>query len=213
MSSEPAGAVEEIQVLQQKAAAWKFLHDLFRPPSTEQWKWLHATSTLQAWRLLAEFNRGSRGLLSLLPLDYQAYQETFLAAFEVGEPHPPCPLMESHWIKSKPASALLHENLLFYSAFGLKLSGGKSETADFLSSQLEFMHYLGRLGFAAASDGDRDRLSQIQRAEADFLNRHLLSWLSPAAERAKSEFSDEWPAALLGCLFRFAIVAAGTAER
>ncbi len=157
------------------AAAFFFAHDLFRNPGPEQWAFLQDPVTERIWTALASPFGFAESMG--LPENPENYESEFIEAFEVGSPHPPVPLIESHYNKRDPAPRILHENVLFYSAFGLRLRSAGHETADHLRHQLEFVGYLYKLESTAFDH-------QIRHARHDFLERRLLSWLPAAAERA-----------------------------
>jgi len=164
------------------AAAFLFLHDLFRSPTPEQWRWLNSPEAEKFRSRLAEATgAGAAAGRAGLPQTAADYESQFIAAFDAGAPNPPVPLLESHYVKRDPVPRILHENILFYRSFGLRLRAGANETADHLRHQLEFTAHLYRLESAETEPG---RLDQIRRARGDYLERHLLSWLGTAEEKA-----------------------------
>lgn len=197
------------------AAALGFAHDLFRPPGHAQWEWLTGEETAQRWAALAGLMGFPDWRTAGLPDSAAEYESDFIAAFEAGTPHPPVPLVESHYNQRDPVPGILHENLLFYQGFGLRLRQGCAETPDHLRYQLEFIAYLYELeaeawagGHPAATDHPReapggadtprpavelpgDRLDQIRRARREYVARHLLSWL-PRAERSARDAPRPW---------------------
>ena len=80
---------EERAALLEEAAVWKFLHDLFRVPSGEQWEWLRTDAAHGAWWIIAE--RVDHGLPEELPKPeaYEEFEQQYLSTFEVGAPNPP----------------------------------------------------------------------------------------------------------------------------
>ncbi len=181
------------------AASFHYLHNLFRTPGPAQWEWLTSEECGAFWRALAEHLDVADGAEELgLPPDPSEYESQYIAAFEAGAPHPPVPLIESHHNHRDPVPRVLHENVLFYSAFGLRLRSGANETADHLRHQLEFVAHLLRLeaedpaldepaeapvcpATLAPANEKRD---QIRRARREYLERHLSSWIPRAAEIA-----------------------------
>ena len=168
------------------ATAFSFAHDLFLPPDPEQHSRLIGESCAASWRYLAEVfpNLGDH---LVLPPDFSDFESRYIATFDVGVPTPQVPLLESHYNKRDPLPRILHENILFYQQFGLRLSSASNESADHLRHQLEFVSYLlSLLARAEASDnvGGRDQIVQIRRALSDYLSRHLLSWLPQALAAA-----------------------------
>jgi len=187
---------ETSAALLEEAAVWRFLHDLFRGPSESQWAWLNEESVSQAWGLLATATGQGPSELPR-PGNYAEYETTYLAAFEVGAPHPPCPLVESHWMRADPVPQILHEHVLFYRQFGLELKSAQGETADHLRHQLEF---LAHLCTSEANADDNESAEQISRGRSDFLDRHARPWIAIAAEAADEILPDEWPAKWMALL-------------
>jgi DMSO reductase family type II enzyme chaperone len=190
-------------IAKEKAALWGFLHDLFRPPSVEQWNWLREEPARAAWTMLA--GMVDREVVPKLPVpDTQsAFEQDYLAAFEVGLPHPPCPLIESHWNHTESVPKVLHENTLFYHHFGLKMRASTLETADHLRFQLDFLRHLARLYAEALEQEQHGKANQIEQARADYLLRHL-GWIAEAAhachEQLSDRWSDEWMNLLAACV-------------
>ncbi len=180
--------------LRERSAATLFLANLFRPPCLRQWEWLHEAAPQRAWQILAE--RSSEEICPDLPLpkSADAYEQEFLATFEVGLPQPLCPLNESHWNQSQPVPKVLHENLLFYRTFGLRLRKDCIETPDHLRHQTEFLAHLYRSEALALETGDAERAGQFAQGGRDFLSRHLGRWIPLAARHLSSEIEDAWPA-------------------
>jgi len=177
----------------EEAALWGFLHDMFRPPSEEQWQWLRAESTRSVWEILAGSIECDVVPTLPVPDTLAVFEQDYLAAFEVGLPHPPCPLIESHWNHSESVPKVLHENTMFYQHFGLKMSASTLETADHLRFQLDFLRYLSMLCAEALEQEQHDKAAQIEQARADFLERHL-GWIPEAAQACRDQISAGWPA-------------------
>ncbi|MFH0794201.1 MAG: molecular chaperone TorD family protein [bacterium] len=185
--------------LLEAAARWTFFHDLLRPPGKEQWAWLREPRVQTAWALLA----AEVGLPETLPLPicFEAFEQEYLNAFEVGAPEPLCPLIESHWNKRDPVPRILHENILFYKQFGLELKSTSNETADHLRHQLGFLAYLCRReADALAIPESAATAEQFAAARHDFLTRHTAYWLPLAAARINREAPDSWAACWLSLL-------------
>jgi DMSO reductase family type II enzyme chaperone len=198
--------VTVVRGLEDEAAMWKVLHDLFRLPTEPQWRWLHEQPTQRAFALLAN------GPELRLPDTYAEYEQEYLAAFEVGLPHPPAPLIESHWRRSDPPPRVLHQNLLFYRRFGLDLRRPSAENADHLRCQLELMCHLCRLELRATADAKADEASQLARARTDFSERHLASWIPQAAAALEREAPESWPSRWLALLERCCATGSGEYE-
>lgn len=168
------------------AAAFRFAHDLFRAPGAAQWAWLNSTETRADWARWTAAVELAAGTAPDLPDDPAAYETEFIAAFEAGVPNAPVPLIESHYNRRDPVPRLLHENILFYRAFGLQLKDSSAETSDHLRHQLEFVAWLLELEADRADDAEAgERRDQLRRGRAEYAARHLLSWLPRAVEKAE----------------------------
>jgi DMSO reductase family type II enzyme chaperone len=108
---------------------------------------------------------------------YEQYESTYIALFDVGIPQPPVPLFESAHDKTHPAQEIALENTYFYEVLGLK-SDPRRAVPDYLVTQLEF---LAALRYTCEHTSEESTAVSLARAETEFLERHLLSWL-PAAK-------------------------------
>lgn len=180
--------------LMEQGALWKFLHDLFRFPTVEQWEWVQSYPVREAAQRLLKTCPESSFQSFLLPESFDEYEEVFLYTFEVGLPHPPCPLLESHWNKRDPLPRILHENILFYKQFGLELKSISSETADHLRYQTEFIAYLYNCEASIRSQGDPHRhAEQLRQGRVDYIHRHWYSWVPAAVQTLQKLAPDSWP--------------------
>ncbi|HMK31887.1 MAG TPA: molecular chaperone TorD family protein [Terriglobales bacterium] len=110
--------------------------------------------------------------------DYEEYEATYIALFDVGIPEPPVPLFESAHNKSKPAQEIALENTLFYEALGLKWDSSCA-VPDYLITQLEFLaavHY-------TLEHAEDTTSGNLARLETDFLDRHALNWVPSASAK------------------------------
>jgi DMSO reductase family type II enzyme chaperone len=114
---------------------------------------------------------------------YAAFQAAYIGSFEVGTAGPPCPLYAGVYLGGR--SRVWEELLRFYNFFGLHLSPENRDLPDHLATELEFMHYLAwREVEAEGKDGER---ASLRRAQGDFLERQLSSWLDLLAKRAEKK--------------------------
>lgn len=111
--------------------------------------------------------------------DYVDFQADYLRLFEVGLGVPPCPLYSGIYRGGR--KAVMEELTRFYNYFGLSVEQGKGELPDHISTELEFMHFLAFKEAAALSR--REDPVPYRRAQADFLERHLVSWLPALDDR------------------------------
>ena len=110
---------------------------------------------------------------------YVDFQAQYLRIFEVGMGTPPCPLYGG--LHRGGRKAVMEELTRFYNFFGLSLEQGAGELPDHVTTELEFMHFLA---FKELSALCRDEdVTPYRRAQYDFLDRQLISWLPSLAAR------------------------------
>lgn len=130
--------------------------------------------------------------------DFEEYESTYIALFDVGIPEPPAPLVESAHFKAIPAQQTALENIQFYEVLGLQ-HDPRSYPPDHLVTQLEF---LATVRFAQDQAKDQENQLSMLRLERDFLARHLLNWLPDLLKKLKREQSPVF-SALLALLLTF----------
>jgi DMSO reductase family type II enzyme chaperone len=113
---------------------------------------------------------------------YEQYESVYIALFDVGVPEPPVPLFESAHDKSHPAQEIALENTYFYDLLGLK-SDPRRGVPDYLVTQLEF---LAALRYTRERTSDKSNAVSLARAEAEFLERHLLNWVPIAWSKVEN---------------------------
>ena len=114
--------------------------------------------------------------------EYVDFQADYLRLFEVGLGVPPCPLYSGLYRGGR--KAVMEELTRFYNFFGLSVELGAGELPDHVMTELEFMHFLTFKELATLShEGDA---ASYRRAQADFLERQLLSWLPALDQRIQS---------------------------
>jgi DMSO reductase family type II enzyme chaperone len=114
--------------------------------------------------------------------NYDDYEATYIALFDVGIPEPPVPLFESAHDKTRPAQEIALENTWFYDALGLRWDS-RCAVPDYLITQLEF---LAAVHYSLENAQDIDASQSLAHLEADFLDRHMLNWVPTAAARLDS---------------------------
>jgi len=115
------------------------------------------------------------------PDDTLAIEYTRL--FDAGAKGPPCALYGGLYGGAR--MKVMEEAVRFYNHFGLTLSETPRELPDHLATQLEFVHYLAYREAECLRDG-RDP-GPYRRAQRDFLERHLGSWIPKLCERLRDE--------------------------
>ena len=106
------------------------------------------------------------------------FQVEYNRLFEVGSMGgPPCPLFGGHWERDR--MRVMEELIRFYNYFGLSLTPG--QLPDHITVEMEFMHFL-TFKEAEALQENREQDS-YQRAQRDFLDRHLGKWVPALRQR------------------------------
>jgi hypothetical protein len=131
-----------------------------------------------------------RKLRKGLPRDPGEWESFVLSTFDVGFPAPQVPLIETHYRKEGSTPEVLHENILYYKAFGCELTEGDSDNPDHLRHQLGFLVILCWLESGAGAPPATARSARAARKE--FVERHLLSWLPNAARQAERKAHPLW---------------------
>jgi DMSO reductase family type II enzyme chaperone len=139
--------------------------------------------------------------------DYQAYESTYIALFDVGVPEPPVPLFESAHYKARPAQEIALENTYFYEVLGLK-SDSAQAVPDYLITQLEF---LAALRYTLENASDEAGAIGLARAEAEFLERHLLNWIPIALSKLSRIGPPSFPV-MMALLLKFLQARRGDGE-
>ncbi len=135
--------------------------------------------------------------LAEVPGEYVDFESEYIRLFDVGASGPPCPLYGGVYIGDRMKN--MEEATRFYNFFDLKLSSDVRELPDHITTELEFLHYLTFREADAAPRGDD--VSSLQRAERDFLDRHLGRWVPKMRER----LARQKPAPFFTALVDFAI--------
>ncbi len=131
----------------------------------------------------------------LVPPPPENAAQAFIEAFDPAVHDGGCSLYESSHV-TRGQTDLYEELVRWYDHFGLKRTQ-TAELPDHVSVELEFMHFLTFLEIQHA--GDEDVLTNLHRAQRDFLDRHLVP-LAGAIVKATSARADRYgalPIALL----------------
>ena len=136
-----------------------------------------------AAQLLAfDFDFGVSALSrSITPEEYQA---EYLRLFEVGDgtQGPPAPAFGGAY-GGGDRRKQMEEVVRFFEYFGLKASPADPRSPDHLATELEFMQYLT---FKQAASTSPRLSASFRRAQEDFINRQLSTWLGEFARRVEA---------------------------
>lgn len=138
--------------------------------------------------------------LTLAEPDYEEFQSHYIELFDIGAGGPPCPLYGGAWVGER--KKVMEEALRFYRFFGLSVTVGEEAIPDYLTTELEFLHYLAFRELQAIREGND--VDSFRRAERDFLNRHPARWLPQAQVQLNSmDAPPPYWAALVGLACTF----------
>jgi len=157
---------------------YRFFAFVFAPPTRECFDLLSQPGLPEALRNLWK-QLGCEGEFPGFEwfASYGQYESAYIALFDVGIPEPPVPLFESAHDKTYPAQEIALENTYFYDVLGLKADPSRA-VPDYLVTQLEF---LAALRYTRENTSEEATALSLERAEIEFLERHLLNWI-PTAE-------------------------------
>ena len=160
-----------------RLAVYRFLLEALAKPTAEQHAWFAGPVFRRSLTEAAEqFGTPPPGEPAAAgPAEHEA---RYIACFEVGLPTPPVVLLASHYNRREPATAVIHEHILFYRRFGAALSAGNIEPADHLLNELAFLIRLDEL-YLGGEPG-----ASVLRARRHFLRRQAARWPARAAEAA-----------------------------
>ncbi len=149
----------------------------------------------------AEGGRGLSGLITSLPFpmawsdelkcssSWEDLEAEYIDKLDVGNHQtPPCSLHEGVIRRNVTRVETFTDLLRCYDYFGVKLSKNRRRCPDHLGVQLEFMAFLGHKVTQVERDGDDS--VPLRRAQRDFLERHLLSWVPTLNERIETTVSE-----------------------
>ncbi len=152
----------------------------FGQPSCESFSWLSGTAARSLWKRLGERLQVKVNLSHTNGFaDYETYQASYIALFEVGVPEPPVPLLESSHSTTAPPPEIVLDCVNFYDVLGLRPSGS-AFPPDHLVTQLEF---LAAVRYLREQQLDSYKAEPFRRLERDFIGRHLLNWLAPVQKK------------------------------
>jgi DMSO reductase family type II enzyme chaperone len=169
-----------------RSGVYQTLSQLFKVPDAEMWqiavdgKW--PEKLREAAELLAyDFDFGISALAS--SVSAEDYQAEYIRVFETGTGDGPPATILGGAYGSGDRRKQMEEVARFFEYFGLKTSPDDPRPPDHLATELEFMQYLAFKEAAAPSP----RLGgSFHRAQEDFLERQMVSWLEEFANRVEA---------------------------
>jgi DMSO reductase family type II enzyme chaperone len=109
----------------------------------------------------------------------------FTRLFDAGTGGPPCPLYGGLYGGARMKT--MEEAVRFYNHFGLTLAEDPHELPDYLTTELEFMHYLAFREAETLQEGGDP--GSYRRAARDFVTRHPGRWIPKLRKRLEREES------------------------
>jgi len=186
-----------------RSDAYKLFSIVFKYPTEEAFKAYQSGEFITAlWEVLSALPH-TKGILEAeaeLPMTIQQelgglslldLEVKFNQTFEVGAPEPLCPPYEGLFRKGVERTWIMIEVAEFYKQFGLKMSTeeGKRELPDHLCPELEFLHFLAFKEAQAREENTTDLLKGYVHAQKDFLERHIMTWISEFSKKLQASAS------------------------
>ena len=136
-----------------------------------------------------------------LTCSFDDFEAVFLSSFETNMPAPSAALYEGVHVHKDDRPALILELKGFYRNFGLQMDAKGNELEDTLTAELEFMQFLA----AKQAQAEMDGLSAnaYQRAQRDFLERHLATWVPLVRAEINAKVTTPFFVALADLTERF----------
>ena len=136
-----------------------------------------------------------------LTCSFDDFEAVFLSSFETNMPAPSAALYEGVHVHKDDRPALILELKGFYRNFGLQMDAKGNELEDTLTAELEFMQFLA----AKQAQAEMDGLSAnaYQRAQRDFLERHLATWVPLVRAEINAKVTTQFFVALADLTERF----------
>jgi TorA maturation chaperone TorD len=162
----------------------------FSHPSIERFAWLSGRECRGLLKKLDQLHEDRLSVTSIGQFpNYLSYESAYIALFEVGVPAPPVPLLESANSQRQVPQEIVLECVNFYDVLGLQPSGTVFPT-DHLVTQLEF---LAAVRYLREQANDSNKETSLRHLERDFVERHLLNWLSIAQEKLEKSNPPLFP--------------------
>lgn len=165
-----------------RTAVYRFLIAALSRPTPEQREWMISRNFRQSLEALCD----NFGVCFVADeessADFADHESRYLACFEVGLPVPPVVLAASHYNRREPVPRVLHEHILLYRHFGVRVPESSLEAPDHIVHQLAFLVRLDELQLEQPAVAE-----SVVRARHDFLHRHVVPWVKQAAEAARDK--------------------------
>ena len=134
-----------------------------------------------------------------ITLSEEDLQVEYTRLFDAGAAGPSCPLNGGVYLDERMQT--LEEMVRFYNHFGLTAGEDFEELPDHITTQLEFMHFL--CSGEDQHQSEQEDAANYQRAQRDFLNRHLGKWIPQLAEQASEHKAQPFYQTLVSLLALF----------
>jgi DMSO reductase family type II enzyme chaperone len=170
------------EVADARLAVYRLLLAALSKPTPDQHAWLLRSEFRRALELVGDQFGPPCPVGEVAPDEYADYESRYIACFEVGVPAPPVALQASAYNRREPVPAVIHEHVLFYKRFGLRLPEDNIEPADHLLNELAFLIHLDELLRMNRIDA-----GSLLLARRDFLQRQVARWVSRAAADAEDK--------------------------
>ncbi len=134
--------------------------------------------------------------------DKETLQVEFSRLFDVGASGPPCPLNGGVYLEERMQT--LEEMVRFYNYFGLTAGEDFEELPDHITTQLEFMHFLCHC--EDEHQDDPEKANHFQRAQRDFINRHLGKWVPQLNDNVQENQAAPFYLTLIDMVTRYILL-------
>ena len=169
-----------VELVEARLAVYRFLLEALAKPTAEQHAWF-AGPVFRHRSLKRPSSLAPHRRVSLPPTARQNTRPATSPASRSAYRRRRWSCWQATTTAAKPATAVIHEHILFYRRFGAALSAGNIEPADHLLNELAFLIRLDEL-YLGGEPG-----ASILRARRDFLRRQAARWPARAAEAAAEQ--------------------------
>ncbi len=137
-------------------------------------------------------------LNELVAEDWADVRRAYSSRFEVGDSGPTVPL-RAELVRARD-EVMKEELIRFYNFFSYELSDKFAWAPDHVSVLLEFMQLLCMKEAATTHDAE---VESIARAQLDFLDRHIVSWLPMSIGRLTKDDQTSYYSRIFAALWAF----------